>query len=473
MKTCVFCRLLPVLPFFLSACQLGNPDPPPVLPAGLVTGFVIGGAPVAGASVLVTGPQGPVGATRTDDNGRFTLPLSGVSGPLVIMARGGSYAGTNAATVNSGTLQGIFSYTPGASVTVAVTDLSTAQAADVAFLEKRGLGVGPALAVAETNFSAWLGFDPATTLVELPDGGPTPLAVGATAHYGLVLAALARIAHEAGQGSELLAQAMADDLANDGLLNGAGAAGAIMLGSTALTTDTYRQGLADALAAAEANAPADSPDSLAGPDALALLAYDRAVAQSDSALFGAAPAPAYATQPLTLSVSPLPDWVHGAVTVTGSVTDPYALQVAITVAVDGQAYQTLTADPAFGFTIDTEAFGDGVNSLIVSATDPAAESAVYQTAIGVDNTPPAACVATFAPLVTSVLVAGQWQDLSGVISGVANGVPINIDAAGGWNVSLLPPLASPIVVSMTDAAGNTQTFTWALSTSFNPAPCPP
>ena len=454
----------------LSGCQLGNPGTAVALPTGSLTGYVVSGGPVAGASVSVLGPGGVLGTTRTDDSGRFSLPVQSLDATIEVVANGGSYAGAGGANVASGVLRAAVPYLAGGAASVAVTPITTAVVAAEGYFQGQGLGAGAAYARADGAFADWLGFDPETVGPVLPGDGGATQTLTAGLRYGLVLAAFSRWAHENGSRTQAATSLMAGDVAYDGILNGVGAAGALTLGSLALSADAYRQGLADALLQAAASAPAGSADALPGPNAAALLAYARALTTSTSPIFGSAAPPALASGALTLSMAPLPAWTHGTITVGGSVTDPYGLPVTVAIAVDQQQYQTVTATSAFGFSIDTNALSDGLHTLSVSAQDAAGGQASYEGSLGVDNTPPQACVTVFQPVVNGALVAGRWQDISGVTAGTADGTALTI-SPGVWEADVPAPLPSPFVLSLTDAAGNQRSYSWALGVGSNPAPC--
>lgn len=459
----------------LGGCQLGNPSSPQSLPEGSVAGYIISGGPVAGAYVSISGPGGVVGSTRTADNGYFSVDIQTLTSPLTVVATGGSYIGQSASVpVTSGTIEGTFSYSPGQALSVAVTPITTAAASLAHYLGSQGFTASLAASSADTEFGDWLGFDVGTTLPVLLSQMGTGQAFDAPVRYGLVLAALSKWVHsDGGQGMPQLTSLMMADLANDGLLNGEGSQGVLSLGSQALSAGAYRQGLATALMQVAALQPAGMPAGLNGPNAAALTAYAKALATSTSPLFGAAPATSFGSTPLTLSVSPLPAWTHGSLTVTGSVADPFSVPVTVVLTLDGQQYQTLTAQSAFNFTIATSALSDGVHALSLTAQDAAGGKAVFNATLGVDNTPPQACVSTYASLGGSgVVVAGQSTDISGVVGGTVDGTALQIQPNGVWEAQLAQVTPPLLVLTLIDAAGNQKTFSWDVSAQSNSAPCP-
>lgn len=455
----------------LSGCRLGNPGSATSIPPGSVTGYVVSAGPVAGASISVLGPGGVLAATRSDDSGHFAVSVQSLDTTVELVASGGSYGNASAHNVASGTLRAALSYQQGSAQAVAITPITNALVADEDYFEAQGLSPPAAVARADTAFSDWLGFDPLVTqpvLVADAQGGPT---LSAGLRYGLVLAALTQWAHAYASRTQTVTGLMAADVGYDGLLNGAGSKGVLMLGTFALSADAYRQGLADALLQVAAAAPSTSADSLSGASASALLAYARTLAESTSPLFGASSPPPFGGNTIALTLVPLPAWTHGTMVVSGSVADPYGLPVTVTIAIDQQQYQSVTTSSAFAFAVDTARLSDGVHGLTVGAQDAAGDQASYQGSLGVDNTPPQACVSVFQPVIGGVLMAGRWQDLSGVVAGVVDGVALAI-TPGGWEVEVPVPVPSPLVVAMTDAAGNQQSFSWALNSASNPAPCP-
>lgn len=456
----------------LSGCRLGNPASPPALPPGLIEGCVVSGGPVAGASVTVTGPGGVLGATRTDDGGKFALDIQSLDATLEVTVSGGSYVGAGGATVTSGVLRDVFPYQNGGSVEVAVDPFTTAMAAYDGYLRGQGVDADAAAGRAQAAFEGWLGFDPATTQPVLPGDAGTGSALTSGLRYGLVLAALTRLARANASATVSAAALMADDVGYDGLLNGVGVAGALKLGTLPLSTQVYRQGIAEAFLQAAAAAPSASADALPGPNAAVLLAYARVLAQSASPLFGTVPPPPFPAGGLSLSVSPWAAWTHGSMMIGGSTSDPYGLPVAVTIAVDRTPYATVTAAPAFAFAVDTKALADGTHDVLVSARDPAGETASYNGPLGVDNTPPQACLSLYQPTTGGVLLAGRWQDLSGVVAASANGAALSIASTGAWEGEVPTPLLSPASVIFIDAAGNEQDYSWVLDGPTDPAPCP-
>lgn len=456
----------------LSGCRLGNPASPPSLPPGVIEGYVVSGGPVAGASVTVRGPGGVLGATRTDDAGKFALDIQSLDATLEVTVSGGSYIGAGGATVTSGVLRGVFPYRNGDGVQVAVDPFTTALAAYDGYLRGQGVDADAAAARAQAAFASWLGFDPATTQPVLPADAGTGPALTNGLRYGLVLAAFTRLARANGSTTVSAAALMAEDVGYDGVLNGADAAGSLKLGTLPLSVQVYRQGMAEAFLQSAAAAQGASADALPGANGAALLAYARALAQSASPLFGTAPAPPFPAGGLSLSVSPWAAWTHGSITIGGSTSDPYGLPVAVTIAIDHKPYQTVTAAPAFAFVVDTAALADGPHDVLLTARDPTGETASYDGPLGVDNTPPQACLSVSQPTLEGVLLAGRWQDLSGVVAASADGVALSVASTGTWEGQVPAPLPRSIALTFIDAAGNEHDYAWVLGGQTNPAPCP-
>lgn len=457
----------------LCGCQLGNPDTPTALPAGSVAGFVVSSGPVAGATVTVYGPDGAVASTRTDDGGHFAVSLRALSGTLNVSVSGGSSpGGATGASIAPGPLDGLFSYQEGQATEIAVTPFTTAAASLARFFVTQGLGLGAAGAKADGEFADWLGFDEANTVPILASQLTTAQPFDAGVRYGLVIAALSQWARSQGvQTPATITATMVADLANDGVLNGRGAQGALFLGSEPLSPDAYRGGIANALIQVAASEPAGTPASLSGPDATAVIAYARSLAQGPVALFGDETPPPFAASPLALNVPAWPTWTHGSFLVSGSVTDPYALPATVTVAIDGQAYSSLRAAPTFAFSVNTLALSDGQHSVVIEARDAAGLAATVSQTLGVDNSPPRACLLVYEPLVPTFIASGQWQDISGVVAASINGLPAQLSGTDIW-YGTAPLTAGPLVLTLTDAAGNVNTFSWAVSPLSNPAPCP-
>ncbi len=200
-----------------------------------------------------------------------------------------------------------------------------------------------------------------------------------------------------------------------------------------------------------------------------MVAYARHIAAGGT-LLGAITG-SFAKSPLALTVSPLPSWVHGVLTVSGSVSDPFALPDTVTLTVDGHAYQSVSTSGPFALPLDTTVLSQGEHTLTVSARDAAGVNASDEMTVGVDNAPPDACLSFVQFLGASVLVSGHWQDLSGVVSGTLDGAPLEITATGVWYVNMNLLALGPLVLVLNDAAGNSRTFSWVANEMVNPAPC--
>ncbi len=465
--------VLSIYSLTLFGCQLGNPGTPTALPAGSVSGFVVSSGPVAGATVTVYGPDGVAATTRTDDGGHFAVSLRALSGTLTVLVSGGSSpGGTTGASIAPGPLGGFFSYQEGQATEIAVTPFTTAAASLARFFVTQGLSLGAASAKADGEFADWLGFDEANVVPILASQLTTAQPFDTGVRYGLVIAALSQWASSQGvQTPATITATMVSDLANDGVLNGRGAQGALFLGSEPLSPEAYRDGIANALIQVAASEAAGTPASLPGPDATAIVAYARSLAQGSVALFGDGTPPPFAASPLGLNVPTWPTWTHGAFLISGSVTDPFALPATVTVAIDGQAYSSLRAAPTFAFSVNTLALSDGQHSVAITARDAAGLAISLNRTLGVDNTPPRACLLVYAPLVPTFIASGQWQDISGVVAATIDNLPAQVSGTDIW-YGTAPLSANPLVLTLTDAAGNVSTFSWAVNPLSNPAPCP-
>lgn len=462
--------LLALSCLILSGCQLGNPSTPTTMPAVTISGSVLNASAVAGATITVAGADGVVATTRTDDNGHFGVSVRTSDDPLTVIAQGGSYTAADGSVASSGTLRDVFSYN-GTAVTLAVTPLTTVAAGLFDYFRAQGLPAIQAVTRTETDFTDWLGFDVTSTSPVLPTQATVTQPFDAGLRYGLVLAGLRQWVHTAGgQNTAQLTALMLDDVGHDGLLDGQGAGASLTLGSETLSANAYRHDVALAVMAVAASSTSALSASLKGPNEPAIIAYARTLAESGSPLFGTSVPVSFGTTPLSLTVAPLPEWTHGSLSVAGSVADPFALPVSVTLALDGENYQTVTTNGDFSFTIITTSLSDGMHALGLEAKDAALGDATFTTPLGIDNTPPQACAETFAPLTSGIIIAGHWQDVSGVVSGTLNGQPLQIESNGVWYTQL-PTVTPTLVLILNDAAGNSQTFDWQLNSQSNPAPC--
>jgi hypothetical protein len=104
--------------------------------------------------------------------------------------------------------------------------------------------------------------------------------------------------------------------------------------------------------------------------------------------------------------------VAGTVTVAGTAADNVSV-AAVTVAVDGGAWQSASGGASWRWTWDTSALPDGTHTIAVRATDSSGNATSASEAVTVDNTAPA--------------TQGSWVS--------PEGVTINVNSAGPWTIA--------------------------------------
>ena len=160
------------------------------------------------------------------------------------------------------------------------------------------------------------------------------------------------------------------------------------------------------------------------------------------------------------------DDLINAVEAAGGITVSGTAEIGSTLTVNGAA---VTVDASGGWTTSVVPAGDGPLTVTAVATDAAGNTATATHALTVDTLAPAVAITTIEggdDLINAAEAAGGI-DVSGTAEIGAtltvNGVPVTVDASGGWTTSVVPAGDGPLTVTAvaTDAAGNSATATHA------------
>ena len=284
----------------LSACGGGgggnggsSPPPPPL--QGTLSGTVVKG-PVAGATIdayaISGGAMGTkIASATTDAQGHFSLSMGSYAGSVMLQMAGGTFMDeASGTTMTMGTGDGmsalVTGMTAGANLSgVEVTPLTT-MAQQVAQHMAGGMtdaNIGTANTAVDHYFMV-------ADIVH--DAPMDPLATGSgnaasqdAINYGMVLAGMSRLAHDAGMSTaSAMVTAMASD-AMDGVMDGQMSGSAVMMGgmnmSMPLPASTGTTGLATAMAAFAA-----SPQNHSGVAAATLQSLMNQLNGSDGHMMG-------------------------------------------------------------------------------------------------------------------------------------------------------------------------------------------
>lgn len=510
MRTCfaaVFCAVL------LAACGgAGSGALPPARPDAVVSGVAFDG-PIVHATVSVysfaNGVAGSLlGSAVTDDQGRYAVTISSVDVPLLVQVSGGYYvdetSGQQVPLAEGAALTALANYHSGTPLTVAVTAFTTV-AAGLAqyYIGKQGMAVGAAIDQANQMISQLIGVDIIKTLpVDITNPANASPFLTPGLQYAFAAAALsgwtdyAAAIDQATPGQApfnavSLAQRMHDDIAADGVLDGNAADPngnpvPLSLGTFALDADVYRHALAVQMVRVAQGA--ENRTSV-GPAAVAAAA--QAYNDSTSPVFGTRAVIPFTEQGPAIVLRSPTGWVGGPAATSPvlalDLEDAFGFASPPAVTLDGKplALGNPVPPPAMGggyaFTaiLDTAAIPDGRHTLAVAATDYIGTVATASFPLNVDHTPPQFCVNSywatssgFYPLPQgSANWSGSYRDnLSGVVAMTINGAtPVLTPGADNTGTWVLPDSSALVLpdfdITVTDAAGNVDHFTYSQSNS--------
>ncbi|CCJ74742.1 hypothetical protein BN137_4142 [Cronobacter condimenti 1330] len=156
----------------------------------------------------------------------------------------------------------------------------------------------------------------------------------------------------------------------------------------------------------------------------------------------------------------------------------------VTVQLGNQTYTTTAgADGGWSITVPAsqlQTLPTGQTPVVVTVTDGAGNSASSSATVTVDTTPPALSLYTLTDdgklnaqeLTTDQVLSGNSSEAGQTVTVTLNGQTYTTTTGsdGNWQITLpaadlgqLPPGTSPVVVTTTDAAGNTTTVTDAIA----------
>ena len=493
----------------LCACGSGPGSLPPERPDAVISGVAFDG-PIVHGTVSVYGfgagvPGSLLGTATTDTQGRYAITVRAADQPVLVEVRGGYYvdeaSGAQVPLPEGATLTALANYRSGMPLTVAVTAF-THLAAGLAgyYIGQQGMAVAAAIDQANRQVSQLVGVDIIATLpVDITN--PANAAPGLTPglQYAFTAAALsgwtdyAAAIDQATPGAApfnavSLAQCMQDDIAADGVLdgNGAGPGGTLVplsLGTFALDEDVYRHGLAVQMIRV-----AQSAHNRTSVTPAAVAAAAQAYNDSTSPIFGNRPVIPFAEGGPGIVLQGPSGWVGGPAalspTLALTLNDAFGFSAPPRITLDGQPLAVtdpapppaLGGDYAFTARLDAAAIPDGRHTLGVSATDYVGAVASASFALNVDHTAPQFCVNSywsgssgFFPLPAgSANWSGSYRDdLSGVVAMTVDGYrPVLTPGTGNGGTWVIPDSRNTILpdfdVTVTDAAGNVDHFTYSL-----------
>jgi len=195
--------------------------------SGTVTAFAITAAGAAGATL----GTGAISATGT-----YSLDVGSHTGPLLLRATSGTFRDeVTGSTAQTAALAAVLPATSGSN-TCMITPLTSLAAA----LALRQIGLGgaasSATALANQRVAGYYGIASITATVPV-DLGAGPASAGASATQGALLAGISQQAFALGVASDVLTQALAQDMA-DGVFDGLDGATPIVVGAGNLPPTT-------------------------------------------------------------------------------------------------------------------------------------------------------------------------------------------------------------------------------------------
>jgi len=503
----------------IAACGGGSGSLPPPRPDTSVSGTAVDALIINGTVSVYGFANGRIGALLgsgvTDSAGQYAISIRAMDQPILVQVSGGYYveeaSGQQVDLTPGQSLTAVAIYQSGTPLTVVATTF-THLAAGLAEYDIARLGMPAAAAInaANTLVSGLVGVDiihttptditnPANASPFLTPGLQYAFATAALSSW-TQYAALADNApvHSAPYTSIALAQAMHDDIAADGALDGKGVdqngdPSALHIGTFALNQDIYRHALAVHMIRM-----AQNPNNKTALSSAVIAPMAEAYNDSVSAIFGKRPLVAFAEGGASLTLNTPSGWVgsldaaRNPVTFDVTLTDAFGFAAAPTFALDGSplALANAAAPPALGGgyefkgTLDTTTLAEGRHTLSVSATDYIGTVVTRTYPFDVDHTPPQFCVDGYWVGTSgyymlpsgSVNWSGQYRDnLSGAVSMTVNGYTAtltpNPNGTGSW---VIPNSVGVILpgfnITVTDAAGNMNHLIYSLSQNFFAGP---
>jgi hypothetical protein len=383
--------LLGALVLALVACGGGGgggSDSPTTRPEGTAQGKAQHG-PIRNAIISAfewsAGEKGRFyNSTTSDDEGKYLLGLDASSTHLLVSTKEGQYPEeSNGRSVSMGndSLKAIIYYEQGKSVDVQLTYFTTLAACRAEYLVAEGATVGNAVTQANSEFSAIIGesitgTEPVdTTKAEAFTAFMTPAHRYGIAVAGISLAVDKIRQNDGGDASNDIYTVKhftnlgCKDILADGELNGiaestpGNPSGQLYLGSTAISTETYRRLIATSII--EFGDHENNKTGLAVND---LLEMANSISLSSSALFGGEAGQPVDNTPPVISVITTPGTLlAGESEIVFNVQDPLGV-LSIEAYLDGDLLANIPVDDQV-VRINTALFADGHHDFALIATD--------------------------------------------------------------------------------------------------------
>ncbi|MGC8528934.1 MAG: hypothetical protein ACP5OP_01870 [Leptospirillia bacterium] len=444
-----------------------------------VSGVAMDG-PISGGSVAVAQYQSdgslvPLGTVTTGRDGRFQITslfdLSG--GPVSFTLTGGTNIDiASGATITTPTGVSLTALIPASDLThtmVVLTPFSSLEATEAQTLATQGRTLEQAVTKAQTDWSGFLGFDPA----EVPPSNMAsgPASANASGIYGLLLAGLSQFTNHISQTQNLapgtanplgLLPLLEEDL-GDGVFNGLAPGNPTPLtyyGYT-LSGESLRQELT-----AEALIFLWSGQNQSGLTPQTTDGILNGVAMNTGPLFPSSPSPVLpdpGTPQVTISNPTSATFVNKTISVIASATDSLGIA---TLVITGSGIVLpggeLTGNPVLA-EIDTTKSPSGPASLSATATDYAGNTQTTTTLFTIDNVP---------PTITNLNPANGGLDSPGctgsptpvTVSGILQD---NLSGPSSVSVQETSPTNTGISVSYTSVNSTTGQFSFTFTAPPN------
>ena len=444
----------------VAGCGGGGSDNAGVqpVPQGTVSGTTFDGLILHGtvrAYDFSTGRKGALLASGdTGEEGLYSLSLQVESRPVWIEVTGGYYkeeaSNLSVSLRPAHKLAALVNYTTGGSVRVAVTTYSYLAAGLAQYQVSRGTAVATAINAANTRISGLVGVNILTTIPkDITDVRNASATLTPELRYGFLTSAIsmwtfnrplnANAHHEEGATSIDFAQLAYQDIAADGVLDGFGldsvnARAQLSFGTTPLSADVYRLGLAVAMLQM-----ADNGFNVTGLNGSRLLPAANAYAASTDPIFNNV-APTALAAPLVAVTSPVANApLRRNVTVTAT-TQAVGGVKSVELFVDDTLVAASTNLVAPSVVFNSTTVSDGTHVLSMRTTDFGGQVTRSDVSVLIDNTAPTAVnTSQFLAASSGPMLRGTVNDGtvgSGVVSvrNLTTGAVATLNADRSWEM---------------------------------------
>ena len=468
------CLLLP-----LVNCGGSGDGVAPVAPFNSISGNAVDAVITNGtirAFAWDEGIKGELLATApVDGQGFYDLSIQSTDRPILLEVSDGRYteeaSGVNVQMIESQIMSSVFYYTRGTDVSVQINPLTNMAMCYAKYKVSTGQNVQNAITAATSAFSALSGVDIIATFpLNVTDPANADFEVTDGLRFGALLAGISSFTaqtsidngvtpHRFNQNSSIyFAQVACQDILADGLLNGQGfvnngsSIGQLALGTTTLTTNTYRLLIAQHILnimSGDRNAT--------GLGVSKFVQFANQYAQSTDAIFGSEiPQAVDQTGPVITGTTAQNAFLKGVVNLNFQVTDPLGVQ-SITFDVNGIYHSNGQSDNPV-ISLNTLSYSDGPITVKVTAVDVLNNASETTFTFNVDNTSP--IVTLTSPVLTNTktyLATGTYQPQGSAVASItANGVPAVLDTVNlTWSAQLaLGSGSNTVSLVVTDDVAN-------------------